>query len=46
MDAALKIAIETYAALAQMSELDVAAEIESGNEIARQSVIMLLFSVA
>lgn len=46
MDAALKLAIETYADLAKMTAAEVTAAIANGDEVIRRSVTMLLFSVA
>lgn len=46
MDNALKGAVKTYAEMAGMTELEVLEAIQAGNEIVRNSVAMLLFSVA
>jgi len=46
MDNALKAAIETYAELANMTPVQVIDAIQAGNESVRNSVTMLLFSVA
>lgn len=46
MEQSLKLAIEVYAKLINMSEKDVMLEIKSGNEVIKNSVMMLLFSAA